>query len=177
MVKRSVATTKFHSPLVLHCFHPAENRLLTELLPAAHVRVPLGSHSRHALFRELVELALPEADPATLEAAFQGVLARETIASTAIGDGLAVPHGRTNAVGHICVAAGMVEGVEDYASPDGVPVRVCFLVVTPETDAATHLKLLSRLARLMRNDALRDALLSARDVESFIAVLARAEAR
>ncbi|MHB8838801.1 MAG: PTS sugar transporter subunit IIA, partial [Gemmatimonadaceae bacterium] len=72
--------------------------MLTALLPPARIRVPLGSHSRHALFRELVELALPGAAPATLDAAFQGVLSREAEISTAIGDGLAVPHGRTDAI-------------------------------------------------------------------------------
>ncbi|HEY3286791.1 MAG TPA: PTS sugar transporter subunit IIA [Gemmatimonadaceae bacterium] len=149
--------------------------MLTALLPPARIRVPLGSHSRHALFRELLELALPDADPALLDAAFQGVLSREAVVSTAIGDGLAVPHGRTNAVDHICMAAGIVEGMEDYRAPDGVPVRACFLVVTPEADAGTHLKVLGRLARLMRNDALREALMKAEDADAFAAVLARAE--
>jgi mannitol/fructose-specific phosphotransferase system IIA component (Ntr-type) len=137
----------------------------------------LGSHSRHALFRELLELAMPDADAATLEAAFQGVLARESVASTAIGDGLAVPHGRTDALPEIRMAAGIAEGVEDYTAPDGVPVRACFLVVTPERDAGMHLKVLGRLARLMRDDTLRDALFAASDAEAFAAVLARAEAR
>jgi PTS system nitrogen regulatory IIA component len=150
--------------------------LLTALLPPERLRVPLGSHSRHALFRELVELALPDTDPATLDAVFQGVLLRESVASTAIGDGLAVPHGHTDAIPGICMAAGIVEGVEDYPAPDGVPVRVCFLVVTPESGAGLHLKVLARLARLMRNHALRDALFAATDVDAFAAVLARAEA-
>lgn len=151
--------------------------MLTALLPPAHLRVPLGSHSRHALFQELLELALPDADPALLDAAFQAVLAREAESSTAIGDGLAVPHGRTDAVSQIAMSAGIVEGVEDYAAPDGQPVRVCVLVVTPEADAGTHLKVLGRLARLMRSDELREALLSASDEQAFASVLARAEAR
>ena len=150
--------------------------MLTALLPPAQIRVPLGSHSRHALFRELVELALPDADPALLDAAFHGVLSRETIGCTAIGEGLAVPHGRSDLLDRVRMSAGIVEGVEDYSAPDGVPVRVCFLVVTPEADAGAHLKVLARLARLMRNDALRDALMSATDPDAFAAVLARAEA-
>lgn len=149
--------------------------MLTALLPPERIRVPLGSHSRHALFRELLELALPDADPATLDAAFHGVLSREAEASTAIGDGLAVPHGRTHAVDGIRMSAGIVEGVEDYHAPDGVPVRVCVLVVTSEDAASTHLKVLGRLARLMRNDALKQALFEASDADAFAAVLERAE--
>ncbi len=149
--------------------------MLTALLPPDRIRVPLGSHSRHALFRELLELALPDADPATLDAAFQGVLTREAEVSTAIGDGLAVPHGRTDAIDGVRMSAGIVEGVEDYQAPDGVPVRLCVLVVTSEAAAGTHLKVLGRLARLMRNDALKEALFAAPDADAFAAVLARAE--
>ena len=149
--------------------------MLTALLPPDRIRVPLGSHSRHALFRELLELALPDADPATLDAAFQGVLSREAEISTAIGDGLAVPHGRTDAIDGVRMSAGIVEGVEDYQAPDGVPVRLCVLVVTSEAAAGTHLKVLGRLARLMRNDALKEALFAAPDADAFAAVLARAE--
>lgn len=150
--------------------------MLTALLPPERIRVPLGSHSRHALFRELVELALPDAAPATLDTVFQGVLLREAVASTAIGDGLAVPHGCTGAIDGIRMAAGIVEGVEDYPAPDGVPVRACFLVVTPEADAGLHVKVLGRLARIMRNAALRSDLMSARDAGEVSAVLARADA-
>lgn len=149
--------------------------MLSALLPPERIRVPLGSHSRHALFRELVETALPDADAATLEAVFQRVLERESISSTAIGDGLAVPHGRTDAIPSIRVAAGIAEGVEDYAAADGQPVRLCVLVATPETDAGMHLKILGRLARLMRKPELRDALFNAKDAAAFHAVLVRAE--
>lgn len=150
--------------------------MLTELLPLERIRVPLGSHSRHALLHELVEMALEGAEAATVETAFQSVLAREAIVSTAMGEGLAVPHGRTDAVGEIRMAAGLVAAVDDYEAPDGVPVRACFLLVTPSSDGGAHLKVLGRLARLMRRDDLRSALYSATDAASFAAVLRRSEA-
>lgn len=150
--------------------------MLTALLPPERIRVPLGSHSRHALLRELVELALPEADAETLDAVFQSVLAREAIASTAMGDGLAVPHGRTDAVSELRMAAGLAEGVDDYEAPDAVPVRVCVLLLTPTNEGGAHLKVLGRLARLMRNEPLRTDLFAAIDAPAFSSVLARAEA-
>lgn len=150
--------------------------MLTALLPPERIRVPLGSHSRHALLRELVEMALPDADAATVDAVFQSVLSRESIACTAMGDGLAVPHGRTEAIGEFRMAAGLAESVDDYVAPDGVPVRACFLLLTPPTDGGAHLKVLARLARLMRKDELRSALYTATSAEGFAAVLRRAEA-
>jgi mannitol/fructose-specific phosphotransferase system IIA component (Ntr-type) len=150
--------------------------LLTELLPPERIRVPLGSHSRHALLHELVEMALPDADPATMETVFQSVLAREALVSTAMGEGLAVPHGRTEAVDAPRMAAGIVGAMDDYSAPDGAPVRACFLLITPPSDGGAHLKVLGRLARLVRSDALRTALYGAADAQSFAAVLRRAEA-
>ncbi|MHB1312416.1 MAG: PTS sugar transporter subunit IIA [Gemmatimonadaceae bacterium] len=155
---------------------PAEIRLLTALLPPERIRVPLGSHSRHAVLRELVEIALPDADPATVDDVFQSVLSRESIASTAMGDGLAVPHGRSGAIGEFRMAAGLAESVDDYVAPDGVPVRACFLLLTPPADGGAHLRVLARLARLMHKDELRSALLAATDAEGFSAVLRRSEA-
>lgn len=150
--------------------------MLTALLPPERIRVPLGSHSRHALLLELVELALPDADPATVEAVFHSVLEREAIASTAMGDGLAVPHGRTDVLPSLRMSAGLVRSVDDYDAPDHVPVHVCFLLVTPEADSGMHLKVLAKLARLMRNQALREALFAAGDAAEFEAVLVRSEA-
>lgn len=150
--------------------------MLTALLPPERIRVPLGSHSRHAVLRELVELALPDADPATVDAVFQSVLTRESIASTAMGDGLAVPHGRAEAIREFRMAAGLAESVDDYVAPDGVPVRACFLLLTPLADGGAHLKVLARLARLMHKDELRDALYAATTAEAFASVLRRAEA-
>lgn len=155
---------------------PVEIRLLTTLLSPDRIRVPLGSHSRHALLRELVELALPDAPAETIESVFQSVLAREAIASTAVGAGLAVPHGRTDDVPRMMMAAGLVEGVDDYDSPDDHPVRVCFLVLTPLSEGGGHLQVLARLARLMRDDARRGALLSAPDAPAFFDVLRASEA-
>lgn len=149
--------------------------MLTELLPTERLRVPLGSHSRHAVLRELVEMALPDADAATMETVFQSVLSREARASTAIGDGLAVPHGRTEAVGELCMAAGIVEAVDDYQTPDGVPVRACFLMLTPMADQGVHLRVLGRLARMMRRDDVRAALYATSDAMGFQAILQRAE--
>lgn len=150
--------------------------MLTELLPPERIRVPLGSHSRHALLHELVEMAFPDADLATMEVVFQSVLSREALMSTALGEGLAVPHGRTDAVRTPVMAAGIVGAMDDYSAPDGTPVCACFLLVTPPTDGGAHLKVLGRLARLVRREDLRNALYAAADAASFAAVLRRAEA-
>ena len=145
-------------------------------------REPLLGEDARLVEGELVDLSGGEVHLVLRSGAAQQRIAQPRPAlhdrqiEIALGEGLAVPHGRSDLLDRVRMSAGIVEGVEDSSAPDGVPVRVCFLVVTPEADAGAHLKVLARLARLMRNDALRDALMSATDPDAFAAVLARAEA-
>ena len=150
--------------------------VLSELLSTERVRVPLDSHSKADLLRELVQLAVGERDEATVNGVLATVEARETQVSTAMGGGLAVPHGRTDLVSGIRLAAGLVQQMHDYAAPDNAPVRVAFLVLTPPDASGQHVKLLSRIARIMHAPELRDALLASTTAEEFLAVIRRAEA-
>jgi len=96
--------------------------------------------------------------------------------STALGGGLAVPHGRTDLVPELRIAAGLVRDVRDYIALDGSPVRVAFLVLTPAAASGRHVKLLSRIARLMHNPESRDALLVAASADEFMRVIHGVEA-
>ena len=150
--------------------------MLSELLSTERVRVPLGSHSKAELLRELVHLAVGDADEITIDGILAAVDAREAQVSTAMGGGLAVPHGRTDLVPALRVAAGTVGHIPDYHALDGSPVQVAFLVLTPTAATGQHVKLLSRIARLMHQPASRAALLSAATPEEFIRVIRDTEA-
>ena len=150
--------------------------LLSELLSTERVRVPLCSHSKAELLRELVRLAVGDADETTVGGILDAVEAREGQVSTALGGGLAVPHGRTNLVPELRIAAGIVGEVPDYVALDGSPVRVAFLVLTPPAASGLHVKLLSRIARLMHNPESRDALLASTSADEFMRVIHGAEA-
>jgi mannitol/fructose-specific phosphotransferase system IIA component (Ntr-type) len=149
--------------------------LLSELLSAERVRVPLESHSKADLLRELVHLALPDGSAETIGGVIAAVEAREREVSTAMGAGLAVPHGRTDRVPEVRVAAGLVSGVGDYEAPDGIPVRVVFLVLTPSSASGLHVKLLAQIARVMHAPDARAALFAARTPEEFLGVIHQAD--
>ena len=150
--------------------------LLSELLSTDRVRVPLCSHSKAELLRELVRLAVGDADETTVGGILDAVEAREGQVSTALGGGLAVPHGRTDLVPELRIAAGIVGKVPDYVALDGSPVRVAFLVLTPSAASGLHVKLLSRIARLMHNPESREALLASTSADEFMRVIHGAEA-
>ena len=145
--------------------------MLAELLTTDRVRVPLASHSKADLLRELVALAAADADAATVAGILESVEEREREIGTAMGGGLAVPHGRSALVHELRMSAGTVNAVADYASPEGERVRVVFLVLTPLEATSDHVKVLSRIARVMHKPASREALLSARSPDEFLDVL------
>ena len=149
---------------------------LSELLSTERIRVPLGSHSKADLLRELVRLAVGTAGENTVEGILDAVEAREAQVSTALGGGLAVPHGRTDLVSEVSLAAGIVRDVADYIALDGTPVRVAFLVLTPVAASGQHVKLLSRIARLMHNPESREALLASQTSDQFMSVIHSVEA-
>ena len=149
--------------------------LLSELLSAEHVRIPLGSRTKPDLLRELVDLAT-DGDAALADAVLAAVQEREKVLSTGIGDGVAIPHGRTPLVDQLVVAAGAVREPVEFDALDGAPVRLFFLLVGPASDASAHIRTLSRIARLLRGAPLRTALARAASGEEFIRAIRDAEA-
>jgi mannitol/fructose-specific phosphotransferase system IIA component (Ntr-type) len=150
--------------------------LLSELLTAERVRVPLTSHSKDALLRELVELAAAGRDPSVVDAILTSVREREQVLSTGIGAGVAIPHGKTPYVDELVMAAGVCRAPVDFDALDGAPVELCFLLVGPESAAGAHIKALSRISRLLRRDTLRAALLAAGSGDDFLRIVRDSEA-
>ncbi len=88
---------------------------------------------------------------------------RETLGSTGIGDGVAIPHGKVQGLGRMIVAFGRSRSGVDFHALDGRPVFLFFLLLTPADRPGEHLKALARIARLLKNPSLREGLLTVRD--------------
>jgi mannitol/fructose-specific phosphotransferase system IIA component (Ntr-type) len=149
--------------------------LLSELLTPERVRVPLRGASKQALLEELVGVLRDSGAVADAEAVLTAVRARERVLSTGVGCGVGIPHGRSDSVPALAMAAGVTAAPVDFDSLDGQPVRVLFLLVGPDESAGLHVKALSRISRLVRKDEFRARLAGARSPGEFLAVLAEAE--
>ncbi len=150
--------------------------LLSELLTPDRVRVPLRGDSKEALLQELVEVlgaAGSIADPGQV---LHAVRERERVLSTGVGSGVAIPHGKSEGVPQLAMAAGVTGSPVEFDALDGEPVRLLFLLVGPDAAAGQHVKALSRISRLVRRDAFRERLVAARTPEEFVAIVAEAEA-
>jgi PTS system nitrogen regulatory IIA component len=147
---------------------------LSELLTPNRIRVPLRASDKEGVLRELVNLAVAENGVAAQEV-LGAILERERQFPTGIGYGVAVPHGRTPGLSSLAVVAGTTERPIPYETIDGEPVRLFFLLAGPEALAGAHVKALSRISRLVRQQPLRARLLAARSAEEFYQTLCAAE--
>lgn len=150
--------------------------LLTELLSIDRVRIPLQAKSKDELLRELVSLVTAGSTPEEREQVLQAVLERESVLSTGIGYGVAIPHGKSPAVQELSMAAGRSRDPVEFDALDGQPARLFFLLVGPESAAGPHIKALSRISRIVRRDDVRARLLKASDEKAFLRALEDAEA-
>lgn len=150
--------------------------LLSNLLTPAHIRIPLLATGKDALLEELVSILAEQGAVSAPADVLRAVLDREEVLSTGIGHGVAIPHGKSQSVGSLVMAAGVTRNPVDFDALDGRPVSLFFLLVGPDASAGEHVKALSRISRLLRRDSFREALIRAPDAATFHSVLLEAEA-
>ena len=103
----------------------------------------------------------------------QALCERERLGSTALGQGVALPHARVPLLRRIYLSIARAPKGLDFESPDGEPVYLIFTVLAPEEVSDLYLRCLSHLARMLKQDAFREALLSARTQEEIIEIIRR----
>jgi PTS system nitrogen regulatory IIA component len=102
---------------------------------------------------------------------------RERLNSTALGEGVAIPHGKLPALRRVFGAFGRSPAGVDFQSLDGNPTHLFFLLVAPEESAGAHLKALARISRLLKDDAFRARLREAPDAEALYRLIRDEDAR
>lgn len=146
------------------------------LLTPERVRIPLRASSKEEVLPELVDAVVASLGrSAEREAVLRAVFERERVLSTGIGGGVALPHAKYDGLSDLVMAAGVTLEPVEYESLDGRPVRLFFLLLGPESAAGDHVRALSRISRIVQNDALRSSLIRATDAERFVRVLREAE--
>lgn len=138
------------------------------LLSSSKILSSYQPKTKHELLVDMIQLLSEDLDAGSLEAVREAVLNRESIMSTGVGKGLAIPHGKTEqVVQNYAVFARLTEGIE-YESIDDIPVRMVFLLVGPTSKNSTHIKLLSRISRLMNSATFRDKILECETTEQIL---------
>ncbi|MDD5166527.1 MAG: PTS sugar transporter subunit IIA [Candidatus Omnitrophica bacterium] len=101
------------------------------------------------------------------------LMARESLGSTAIGQGIAIPHAKSDCVDKLVAAFGLSKKGVDFDSLDGEPAYIFFLLVAPQDSAGPHLKALARISRLLKDKYFRDSLKAASDDKTVIKIISQ----
>ena len=141
---------------------------VSELLKPEFIISDLKGESKEEIINELIDLFKNDPRVEDIEKVRSAVLEREKVMSTGVGKGFAIPHGKTNAVKEIVGAFGKINNGIDYESLDGNPVNLVFLLVGKDNLISTHIKLLSRISRLMNKDDFRHRLIEANSADEIV---------
>ncbi|PLT88384.1 fructose-specific PTS transporter subunit EIIC [Mediterraneibacter gnavus] len=148
---------------------------ITDLLKRESVELSGTPESKGQAIDQMVELMAKGGNISDLQRYKEGVLKREEEGTTGIGEGIAIPHAKTDAVSVPGLAAMLVPQGVDYDALDGQPVHMIFLIAAPNTEDNVHLEVLSRLSMLLMDDEFRTNLLDAADVTEFLAYIDEVE--
>ena len=135
---------------------------VSELLQENFILTKFKNTDKENVINELIDLYKNNDKVVDIEQVRKSVLDREKIMSTGVGKGFAIPHGKTNAVKDILAAFGKSDEPIDYEALDGKPVNLIFLLVGKDNLVSSHIKLLSRISRLMNKDDFRQRLMEAK---------------
>ena len=136
--------------------------LVAKLLAPNHVVVDLPVSSKKRLF-EQAGLLFENQDGIARSLVFDSLFARERLGSTGLGQGVAIPHGRIKGLKEALGALLRLPQPVPFDSPDGQPVTLVFVLLVPEKATEKHLQILSELAQMFSDKALREAMAQAAD--------------
>ncbi|NLM13720.1 MAG: PTS transporter subunit EIIA [Epulopiscium sp.] len=135
------------------------------------IALNLDSTTKEETIRKMAQMAADEGRVEDIEEYVKAVLRREEEFSTAVGFGVAIPHGKTDAVKEPLLAFAKVNHIE-WGAPDGKPVNMVFLIGVPESQAGTeHLKILANISRKLMKQEFRDSISNAKTAEDILKVL------
>lgn len=148
---------------------------ITDLLRRESIQLNAAPGDREQTIDLLVSLQDRGGNLTDPEQYKRDILAREEQSSTAIGNGIAVPHAKSRAVKRPGLAAITAPAGVDYNAPDGQPSNLFFMIAAPQDGGDTHLEILSRMMVMLMDEEFCKALLEARDVEEFLTCIDRQE--
>ena len=144
---------------------------ITDLLDARSILLDASPKSKSEALDQIVDLMVKSEKINDKEAYRKQVYAREEESTTGIGEGIAIPHGKCDAVTKPGLAAMVVKDGVDFDSLDGEPVTLMFLIAAPNTEDNIHLDVLSKLSVLLMNEEITESLRNAKTVEEFMNII------
>ena len=148
---------------------------ITDLLDKRSISLNAAPRSKNEALDQIVALMTKSGKINDQEAYRKQVYAREEESTTGIGEGIAIPHGKCDAVNKPGLAAMVIKNGVDFDSLDGEPVTLMFLIAAPNTEDNVHLDVLSKLSVLLMDEEFSEALRNAKSVDEFMEIVDKAD--
>ena len=136
-----------------------------DFLEPKSVQMDLQVTSKEDSIKDLCQLLKTNSKIKESDGVIKSLMDREKLGSTGIGQGVAIPHGKSDSVDQLVAALGISKKGVNFDALDGEPVHIIFLLVAPVDSSGTHLKALARISRLLKDKFFRQALKEAKSVE------------
>ena len=141
---------------------------ISDILKEDIIEINLDTPDKNDAINKMIDLANKSGNITDLEAVRNCVFEREKLVSTGVGKGFAIPHGKSDEIKDIVAAFAITKEPIDFDSIDGDKVKYIFLLVGKDSMLNMHIKLLSRISRLMNKDEFRENLLKAKSREEVL---------
>jgi PTS system nitrogen regulatory IIA component len=144
---------------------------ILDIVTPGGVMDDLRAETKEGVLREMSEVLAAQVPSLSAQSLTAILMGRESLGSTGIGDGVAIPHGKVPGLTRLVAVIGRSRPGVHFHSLDGKPAHLFFLVVAPEQSAGMHLKALARVSRLLKDARFRQSLLAAGDADDFRRIL------
>lgn len=148
---------------------------LVDVFKPEYIKIPLEKETKDKVIKELIDVLNHNKVISNSEGILQAVFDRERIMTTGVGNGVAIPHCKHKDCPNFAIAVGIHPKGIDFESIDEKPARIIFLLIGPEDQPGTNVKLLSRISRIISKDEVREKILQAKTPQELYDLLKQAE--
>lgn len=143
---------------------------LTDILKLDKIIIDFKGATKEEIINEMIDLFMGDERVSDIETIRTVVLERESIMSTGVGNGFAIPHGKTNMVKEMVAGFGLLKNPIDFEAIDSKPVNLIFMLIGQEDSVGQHIKMLSRISRIMNQELIRNKLANASSAEEIFQI-------
>jgi len=151
--------------------------MLSKILRKELICLDIKSRDKLGAMKEMLEMLEEAGQPRARIRLLQNLIHRESLESTALGEGVALPHCRTNLVDFPIVLLGRSKEGVDFEAPDGRPVHLIIMALIPQTSTVPWLQLMREIAEMVRDKRFMDSIASAKSSEEVLELIAEMERR
>ena len=148
---------------------------LSDILKPEYIKVPLEAKEKKQAITELINLLGSTGQITDVQAVTRAVMEREAVRSTGVGQGFAIPHGKTTTVSRLVITIGKPSEPVDFESVDSKPVGLIILLVSPLDQTGPHIQALAQISRLMTDHSCREKLWAANTADQMYDTIANYE--